>query len=90
MIVTLHGMSTMYCNMATDIRIAGETGFAGIEFTEQKLLRYLDQGNEAKSLIPMLERHGVEPRCINALKHLEVQGEKHQEKEMQCQKPWHF
>ena len=85
MIVTLHGMSTMYCNMATDIRIAGETGFAGIEFTELKLLRYLDQGNEAKSLIPMLERYGVEPRCINALKRVEVQGKKHQEMLAVCE-----
>ena len=86
MILTLHGMSTMYCNMATDIRIAGETGFSGIEFTELKLLRYLDQDNEAKRLMPMLERYSVEPRCINALKHVEVQGEKHQTMLAECER----
>jgi sugar phosphate isomerase/epimerase len=86
MIVTLHGMSTMYCNIVTDIRIAGESSFSGIEFTEQKLLRYLDQGNEVESLMPLLERYGVEPRCINALKHIEVQGEKHQQQLAVCER----
>ena len=79
MIITLHGISTLYSNTATDIRIAGETGYAGIEFDQQKLLRYLDHGNDAKDLIPILEHHGVEPRCINALKRVELQGEQHQE-----------
>ncbi len=78
MIVTLHGMSTMYANLATDIRLAGETGFAGIEMTEVKLLRYLDQGNDAESVKAMLEKHSVEPRCINAIKGVEVQGPDHQ------------
>ena len=27
MILTMHGMTTMHCNMKTDIWLAGETGF---------------------------------------------------------------
>ena len=44
MIPTLHGLSTMHCNLATDIRIAKDTGYEALEIVVDKLLRYLDQG----------------------------------------------
>lgn len=71
MIVTMHGLTTMHCNMRTDIRIAGETGYDGLEIVAAKLLRYLDQGYTAEELLPLLESYGVRPVNINALKDIE-------------------
>ena len=55
MIVAHNGTCTMYCNLLTDIRIAKETGYGGIEIIGSKLYRYLDQGFTAESLLPHLE-----------------------------------
>jgi sugar phosphate isomerase/epimerase len=71
MIITLHGLSTMYSNAATDIRLAGEVGFDGYEIVEMKLLRYLDQGYKAEDLKPLFAQYHVKPVCINALKSVE-------------------
>ncbi len=71
MIITMHGLSTMHCNIRTDIRIAGETGYDGLEIVESKLLRYLDQGFTAEDLNLLFKAHGVRPVCINALKSIE-------------------
>jgi sugar phosphate isomerase/epimerase len=45
----------MYCNLLTDIRIARETGYEGIEIIGSKLYRYLDHGFTPESLLPHLE-----------------------------------
>ncbi|MGD2156599.1 MAG: sugar phosphate isomerase/epimerase family protein [Anaerolineales bacterium] len=68
MIITMHGLSTMYSNARTDIRIAREAGFDGYEIIEAKLLRYLDQGYKEKDLLPLFEQYQIRPVCINALK----------------------
>jgi len=44
MVVALNGTVTMYCNLLTDIRIAKETGYQGIEIVGSKLYRFLDEG----------------------------------------------
>jgi len=44
MIIAHNGTCTNYCNVITDIRIARETGYDGIEIIGEKLYRYLDQG----------------------------------------------
>ena len=50
MIVAMHGLSTMHCNVATEVRMARETSYEGIEFVEGKVLRYLEQGFTAEQL----------------------------------------
>ena len=55
MIIAHHGTSTMHCNLLTDIRIAKETGYEGIDIFGAKLYRYLDQGFTVESLLPELE-----------------------------------
>jgi sugar phosphate isomerase/epimerase len=74
MIITLHGLSTMYCNIKTELRLAKECGFDGIEFLESKILRYLDAGRDLKEVKDLLLETGIQPVCINALKHVEVQS----------------
>jgi sugar phosphate isomerase/epimerase len=71
MIITMHGLTTMHCNMRTDIRLARETGYDALELIESKLVRYLDMGFEAKALVPLFEQYSIRPVCINALKDIE-------------------
>ncbi len=71
MIVTMHGLTTMHCNLKTDIRIAREIGYDALELIETKLLRYLDCGFTAEELVPLFEKYEIRPVCINALKHIE-------------------
>jgi len=66
-ILTLHGLSTMHCNLATDIRIAKETGYEALEIVVDKLLRYLDQGYAADELNPIFRSNSIRPVVINAL-----------------------
>jgi sugar phosphate isomerase/epimerase len=74
MIVTMHGLSTMHCNVATEVRMARETGYEGIEFVEGKVLRYLEQGFTAEQLKELLDQHQIKATCINAIKDVEKQG----------------
>lgn len=76
MITTLHGLSTMHCNLKTDIRIAAETGYEALELVEMKLFRFMDCGCHVKDLMPIFEKHNIKPVCINALKGVERIGTK--------------
>ena len=71
MIPTMHGLSTMHCNILTDIRIAQEIGYEGLEIFVPKLLRYLDCGYKAEDLVPVFEAHSIRPVCLNALVDIE-------------------
>jgi sugar phosphate isomerase/epimerase len=55
MYIALQSLVTMYGNLLTDIRIAKETGHAGIEINGPKLQRYLAQGYSLESLIPLMK-----------------------------------
>jgi sugar phosphate isomerase/epimerase len=55
MYIALQSLVTMYGNLLTDIRIAKETGHAGIEINGPKLKRYLAQGYTLDSLLPLLK-----------------------------------
>ena len=39
MLIALHSLATMHCNLLTGIQIARETGYAGIEISGAKLKR---------------------------------------------------
>lgn len=73
MVIALHGLSTMHCNIKTEVRIAKELGFGGIEMVESKLLRYLENGGNLTELRNLLKESEILPTCINALKDVEVQ-----------------
>lgn len=71
MIITMHGLSTMHCNLKTDIRIASECGFEALEITDSKLVRYLDCGFGLEDMVLLFNKYKIKPVCINALKHIE-------------------
>ncbi|MCS4269614.1 MULTISPECIES: sugar phosphate isomerase/epimerase [Raoultella] len=76
MIKALHGISTHYCNVVSEARIAAETGYDGLEFLHYKLLRYLDNGGSTSALKKIVSGYGLQTVCLNALIDIErYQGE---------------
>ncbi|HJT79107.1 MAG TPA: sugar phosphate isomerase/epimerase family protein [Gemmataceae bacterium] len=55
MLIGLHNLAAKHANLLTSIRIARETGYAGVEIGGDKLRRYLDQGFDIDSLRPLLK-----------------------------------
>jgi sugar phosphate isomerase/epimerase len=52
--IALHNLATRHTNLVTSLRIARETGYAGIEIGDDKLQSYLGQGFTLASLRPWL------------------------------------
>jgi sugar phosphate isomerase/epimerase len=52
--IALHNLATKHVNLLTSLRIARETGYAGVEIGADKLRRYLAQGFSIESLRPHL------------------------------------
>jgi sugar phosphate isomerase/epimerase len=71
MLIAHNGTCTMYCNLLTDIRIARETGYDGIEIIGSKLKRYLDQGYTVEDLLPHLR--GLQPVSLGYVQDIERQ-----------------
>lgn len=72
----LHGISTHYCNVLTDARIAKATGYDSLELLSSKLVRYLDNGGTTQSLKQKTVEYGLSVGCVNALLEIErYQGE---------------
>jgi sugar phosphate isomerase/epimerase len=67
MVLALHGQTTLYNNLASDIRIAGQAGYSGLEIATAKLLRCLDAGVQPDELTELFRRHAVQPVCIDIL-----------------------
>ncbi len=53
--IALHNLATQHSNLLTSIRIARETGYAGIEIGGPKLKHYLAQGYSLDSLRPLFQ-----------------------------------
>ena len=80
MIITLHGLTTMHCNLVTDYQIAKETGYDALELLVAKLLRYLDAGYTVEDLKP--SSLGIPTVCFNALANIErIAPREHKEQE---------
>lgn len=67
----LHGISTHYCNIVTDARIARDTGYDSLELLSAKLVRYLDNGGTTQKLKQVADGYGLSVGCVNALLEIE-------------------
>ena len=67
MIIAQHALTTMHCNCMTEVRIAKDLGYDGIEFLASKIHRYLDMGWDIKVLADACKKAGTPAVCINAL-----------------------
>jgi sugar phosphate isomerase/epimerase len=71
MIIALHNLATQHSNLVTSIRIAKETGYAGIELGGPKLQRYLAQGHSLDRLRALLQE--VPPVGLSYVQDIERQ-----------------
>ena len=46
----LHGMCSLHSNILSDVRLAKETGYQGLEIHTEKLWRYIQAGFTAEQL----------------------------------------
>ena len=67
MIIAQHGLTTMHCNCMTEVRIAKDLGYGGVELFAPKLHRYLDNGYDISMLADSCKKNGIAVVCINAL-----------------------
>ncbi|KNC05538.1 xylose isomerase [Pantoea sp. RIT-PI-b] len=68
--LSLHGVSVWYSNAVTQLRIAHETGFSGLEILPEHLYRYLDNGGSYAAYRDLMAKYSIEITCINALKRI--------------------
>ena len=72
--LALHALTTMHCNCLTEVRIARDLGYEGIEFAVGQYQRYLANGGQATVLRAACEAAGTPAVCLNALVHADRQG----------------
>lgn len=75
--ISMNVTTTFFGNVLTDIRLAKEAGFDGIELQSPKLYRYLDAGYSVESLVPELD--GIAVSGLGAVLDMERQGERKEE-----------
>lgn len=68
--LSLHGVSVWYSNAVTQLRIAHETGFSGLEILPEHLYRYLENGGSYAAYRDLMAKYSVDVTCINALKRI--------------------
>ena len=67
-----HGICTNYCNVMTEVRLAKEAGYDGMEFLARKLMRYLENGGTTKALRERVQAFGLETGIVNAFMNIEL------------------
>ena len=60
MTIVHNGTCTQNCDVLTDIRIAKEAGYDGIEIIGEKLYRHLDRGFDIETVQKALDGFGVD------------------------------
>ena len=68
----LHGMCSLYSNVFSDIRLANETGYLGLEIHTDKLWRYINAGCTAHQLADRLNMFAIEPTAIDIVGSVET------------------
>ncbi|NIF21847.1 sugar phosphate isomerase/epimerase family protein [Candidatus Pantoea multigeneris] len=68
--LSLHGVSVWYSNAVTQVRLARDAGFDGLEILPEHLYRYLENGGSYAQFRALLAENNIEITCINALKRI--------------------
>jgi sugar phosphate isomerase/epimerase len=77
MLIALHNLATANCDLATSIRIAKETGYAGIEIAAGKLKSFLAAGHTFSDLRELLK--GLPPVGLSYVQDIERQESRDRE-----------
>lgn len=76
----MHGMCSLHSNVMTDIRLASEVGYQGLEIHTEKLWRFIDAGFTAQDLKAKLDKHGLFPSAIDIIGGVEATQKSQQSK----------
>jgi len=76
----LHGMCSLHNNIVSDIRLAKETGYQGLEIHTEKLWRYINAGFSSDDFKKHLEQANILPSAIDIVGHVEATDKETQEK----------
>ena len=68
----LHGMCSLHSNLLSDIRLARETGYEGLEIHTEKLWRYIQAGLTSSELKSRLDSAGLKPTAIDIIGRVEA------------------
>ncbi|MBR9787000.1 MAG: sugar phosphate isomerase/epimerase [Vibrionaceae bacterium] len=68
----LHGMCSLHSNIISDIRLAHDTGYQGLEIHTEKLWRYIRAGLSAEQFKQRLDQFNIEPTAIDIIGAIEV------------------
>ena len=63
----LHGMCSLHSNLLSDVRLAKETGYQGLEIHTEKLWRYINAGLTSQQLKARLEEAKLAPTAIDII-----------------------
>jgi len=69
---SLHGMCSLHSNIVSDIRLAKETGYQGLEIHTEKLWRYINSGLSSTDLKSKLDIAGIMPSAIDIIGSVEA------------------
>ncbi len=67
MIPTLHGQTTLYSNLLSDIAAARQASYQALEIESGKLKRYAASGLSLEALAEACTAQGIEPACIDII-----------------------
>ncbi len=76
----LHGMCSLHNNIISDIRLAKETGYEGLEIHTEKLWRYINAGLTAENLKHLLDQAHIKPTAIDIIGSVEATDRATQQK----------
>jgi sugar phosphate isomerase/epimerase len=76
----LHGMCSLHNNIVSDIRLAKETGYQGLEIHTDKLWRYIHAGFTSQDLKARLEKGDITPTAIDIIGSVEASDKATQQK----------
>ncbi|WP_392339631.1 sugar phosphate isomerase/epimerase family protein [Moritella marina] len=68
----LHGMCSLHNNIVSDIRLAKETGYQGLEIHTDKLWRYINAGFTSQDFKSRLEHANITPTAIDIIGSVEA------------------
>jgi sugar phosphate isomerase/epimerase len=76
----LHGMCSLHNNIVSDIRLAKEAGYQGLEIHTDKLWRYIHAGFTSQDLKSRLELADITPTAIDIIGSVEASDKATQQK----------
>ena len=83
----LHGMCSLHNNIVSDIRLAKETGYEGLEIHTEKLWRYINAGLTAEHLKHLLDQAHIKPTAIDIVGSVEASDRPTQQRYFKKLKP---